>query len=46
MIKANKLELYTSPEADVLEVEMRQIICQSNQPTGSLDPMESTDESW
>jgi len=32
MIKANKQELYTSPEVEVIETQVQTVLCQSNEP--------------
>jgi len=42
MIKANKQELYTSPEVEVIETQVQTVICQSN--PNSTDPYER--EEW
>jgi len=46
MQKSQETEFYTSPKAKVVEIKARQIVCLSNQPTGTFGLMESTDGSW
>jgi len=46
MKETKNQELYSSPEAKVIEIKVRQILCQSNPQTGSLGTMEATDGAW
>lgn len=43
MIKENKQELYTSPKVKVVEIKVRQVLCQSNRTQTS---QEGSTDGW